>query len=250
MSNANLCDTVYIWLSNDTCAGTPGTDDLQLEEIQRTPTTTTGSESFRVSEMLARNNSSCGATDVERTFRLCATTRLFDSTITTNCRTVAETIGTPAVTVTYDAKPPAAPEAPSVSGLDGALNVRVTAQGDAEFIRVEVRALGTDADGGTAPVGEPITTKEQSTDNTSFRMEGLQNDVEYAVQARAVDLAGNESGLSEAVRGTPIASSGFFDAYVDAGGSEKGGCAAAGGSLAGSVALAVLGLWLSRRKQS
>ncbi|MCP3141294.1 MXAN_2561 family MXYO-CTERM-anchored protein [Pyxidicoccus xibeiensis] len=249
-STGTLCDTLYIWISNDTCTGIPGTDDVLLEELSKTSTTTTGTENIVVSDILTRNGSSCDEEEVQRDFKLCATTRLFDSATTTNCRTTAETIGSPSVTVRFDSKAPTIPGAPSVTGLDKALSVTVTPPGDTTTMVVEVRALGTGADGGVEPTGEPVSRKEQSTDNTTFRMENLQNGVEYAVQAIAVDQAGNPSKPSDATLGTPVASFGFYEEYLNDGGAESGGCGAAGGGLAAG-ALAAFGFWLSsRRKQS
>jgi hypothetical protein len=257
-SNAALCDTLYIWISNGDCTGTPGADDVLLEEVSRTSTTTTGTENLTASSILTLNGSGCDAADVERSFKLCATTRLVDTgNINGNCRSTAESVASNNVTVRYDAKAPAVPGAPEVTGLDKALSVRVSPPADAATLRVQVQALtaggadgGVDPDGGVGTVGDPILSDEQSTDNPVFRVEGLQNGVVYTVRAQAIDRAGNASAFSEVAQGTPVASRGFFGAYVDAGGEEMGGCGAAGGSLAGGVALAVLGLWLSRRKQS
>ena len=94
------------------------------------------------------------------------------------------------------------------------------------------------------------TIGDSATDNLTFRMDGLENGVEYAVRAYAIDAAENQSDPSEPTNGRPVASRGFFEAYKDALGAETGGCGAAGGGIAGSAVLAVLGFWLSRRKQS
>lgn len=252
-----FCDSVFLWVSgtDESCSGEPGSDDLELATLSATDTTTTGTETFSASQVLARASATCESQTTERRFRLCATTKRANTT-TTGCESTASSVGTPAVTFILDPVPPQVPSAPTAVGLDEALSVRVTPPSDATTMRVQVQALsagtdaGTDADGGAGTVGDPILSEEQATDNPVFRVENLQNGVTYEVRALAFDRAGNRSGLSDAVQGTPIASSGFFGAYVNAGGDETGGCGAAGGSIAGGAALAILGMWLSRRKQS
>jgi MYXO-CTERM domain-containing protein len=75
-------------------------------------------------------------------------------------------------------------------------------------------------------------------------VEGLTNDVEYAVTLFAQDAAGNQSPNSNILHGTPVQSFGFFAKYEDSGGHTTG-CAAAP---AGALPLLGLG-WLSRRRR-
>jgi uncharacterized protein (TIGR03382 family) len=76
----------------------------------------------------------------------------------------------------------------------------------------------------------------------------LENGVEYKLTATALDAVNNESAPSSEQTGTPIFTRGFFDRYVEAGGQETGGCGAAAGGLVGGWGLAVLGFWLSSRR--
>lgn len=257
----NFCDSIFLWVSgtDEACSGEPGADDLLLNTLSATDTSTTGTtKAFSASQVLARSSTTCEAQTTEKRFRICATTKKANSNGTSGCESTATSVGTPVITFILDPEPPQVPSVPTATGLDGALSVRVTPPSDATTMRVQVQALGaggdadagTDPGGGVAPVGDAILSAEQATDNPVFRVEGLQNGVTYEVRALAIDRAGNSSGLSEAAQGTPIASSGFFGAYVGAGGDETGGCGAAGGSIAGGAALAILGMWLSRRKQS
>ncbi|HZI14971.1 MAG TPA: MXAN_2561 family MXYO-CTERM-anchored protein [Myxococcus sp.] len=243
-----LCDKLNIWLSNADCSGEPGADDLLLAEISTTSPTTQGTVTFNAADALTKGGLVCAEQTANKSFKLCATTKRA-STTTTGCDTAIASIGTPTYELRLDPVPPPAPGTPSVTGLDKALSVSVDAPGDADLIQVHVFAQVTGGDGGVEP-GDSIASKEQTADNTDFRVEGLENDVKYYVRARAVDAAGNVGDFSEAVEGTPVGSRGIFDEYVRAGGKETGGCGAGGGGLAGGAVLAALGFWLSRRKQS
>ena len=98
------------------------------------------------------------------------------------------------------------------------------------------------------PVGTTLRFRKAAGEGNVVA-DGLVNGVTYRVQAQIVDEAGNESDLSDAVEGTPVKSNGLGDAYVDAGGEERGGCAATGGGIAGGAVLAMLGIWLSTRRK-
>jgi hypothetical protein len=243
-----LCDKLNIWLSNSDCSGEPGTDDVLLEELSVSSTATQGSETFTAAQALTRGGLVCADQTENKSFKVCATTKRANN-LGTGCESTATSVGTPTIELRLDPVPPPAPGAPTVTGLDKALSVSVEAPDDADLMQVHVFAQATGADGGVEP-GASITSKEQTADNTDFRLEGLENDVEYFVRARAVDAAGNLGEFSEAVEGTPVESRGLFDEYVRAGGKETGGCGAGGGGLAGGAVLAALGFWLSRRKQS
>ena len=85
----------------------------------------------------------------------------------------------------------------------------------------------------------------------TFEITAVQNDTTYFVRAFQTDLGGNESDASAEVQVTPAEIFDFYERYQAAGGSETGGCGAAGGmGLSAGAALAVLGLWLaaSRRR--
>ncbi|QDE67700.1 MULTISPECIES: MXAN_2561 family MXYO-CTERM-anchored protein [Myxococcus] len=247
---AGNCDVLHLWLSNESsCTGAPGAGDLSLEEIAVTDTRLTGTVTFNASEALAADGATCDSQTATKTFRLCATTKRLGNL--GGCDESFVSIGTPSISFIYDPEPPAVPEAPSVTGLDAALSVSVKVPSDAVFMEVQVLQLVPGGDGGVG-AGEVITTKRQVSSNTVFRMaDGIENGIEYAVQAIAIDRAGNQSEPSPTATGTPVASSGFYQGYLDAGGAETGGCAAAGGGITGCAVLASLGIWLSsRRKRS
>ncbi|MBZ4396923.1 MXAN_2561 family MXYO-CTERM-anchored protein [Myxococcus sp. AS-1-15] len=246
----NQCDTLYIWLSPDTCSDTPSSSEVTLEEIERSSSVTTGTVSLNVSEALTKAGQTCEAQTENKSFKLCASVRPFNSTGTT-CEATATSVGTPAITLTLDPKPPAAPILPTVTGLDTALSVDVTAPSDSSQMKVEVVKLVAGEDGGSTTAGDVVRSKEQTSSNTLFRMDNLENGVEYGVRVFALDKAGNQSEPSPLATGTPIASNGFWAAYRGAQGAETGGCGAGGGGLAVGAVVAALGFWtVSRRKQS
>ncbi|WP_193409801.1 MXAN_2561 family MXYO-CTERM-anchored protein [Myxococcus hansupus] len=249
----NLCEPLYLWLSSDgTCNRAPAATDRTLLQIASGDTTTmSGTLSLRASEALAATGQTCESQTTEKSFRLCASTNRFvGDIIGTTCQDSVSSIGTPTIDLVYDPEPPPVPPAPAVTGLDSALSATVTVPTGATLMAVEVLSLVAGEDGGTG-TGEPLVSKEQTAANTTFRLDGLENGVEYAVRAIAIDAAGNRSQPSEVTRGTPIASEGFYGGYVGAGGAETGGCTAAGGGITGCAVLASLGIWLSsRRKRS
>ncbi|MFY1831209.1 MXAN_2561 family MXYO-CTERM-anchored protein [Myxococcus fulvus] len=246
----NLCDTLYIWLSPDTCSDTPSSTEVTLDEIERTETTPSGTVSLNISEALTKAGQTCEAQTENKSFKLCASVRPF-STNATTCEATATSVGSPAVTLTLDPKPPAAPILPTVTGLDTALSVDVTAPSDSSQMRVEVVSLVAGEDGGSTTAGAVVRSKDQTSANTLFRMENLENGVEYGVRVLALDKAGNVSEPSPLATGTPVASNGFWAAYRGAQGAETGGCGAGGGGLAVGAVVAALGFWtVSRRKQS
>lgn len=250
-TTAVLCDTLYLWLSADTCSAEPGASSVTLDEVSKSETQTTGTLDLRMSDALSKAGTTCEAQTENKTFKLCASVRPFNST-QTSCETTATSIGTPSISFILDPKPPNAPELPGVTGVDGALSVSVTVPSDTSLMRVEVVELvAGDGDAGTETAGDVVASKEQTSDNTVFRMEDLENGKLYGVRAFALDKAGNQSVASPLATGTPIPSNGFFAAYHGAGGAETGGCGAGGGGLALGAVVAALGFWMtSRRKLS
>jgi uncharacterized protein (TIGR03382 family) len=119
--------------------------------------------------------------------------------------------------------------------LDRALRVQVSGTSDVNEVRLEVWRDGLN-----------VTSKEQGLG--SIQVEDLENDVVYELRAFSIDVVGNVSETATTAEGTPTKTFGFYEKYRLSGGQETGGCGATGGGLAGSAMLAVLGFWLSSRR--
>jgi len=96
-----------------------------------------------------------------------------------------------------------------------------------------------------------------ASDQTSYRLRNLENDVEYTLVMVAVDNDGNLSTASDAVTGTPVMTVDFYNEYVNEGGQVVGGyCAiAAGTTRPGALALSMFGIalawtWVRRKRRS
>lgn len=246
VSGVTPCEAMELWVtqSNSCSDDGPGTADLVLDSVPRDQIVTRGTTERQISVnglplFTAADGGACGSGEVEKEMRVCGLFRVADAVGSCNTEIKVST----APRLRFDTKPPPKPTITSVVGRDSALSVEVDAE-DNSTIRVVARR--TDADGGTTDVASDDTTATEGT----ATLEGLVNGVTYNVVAVATDQADNPSLESDPVTGTPVASSGFFDEYVDAGGKETGGCGAAGGGIAGGAVLAALGFWLSRRKQS
>jgi hypothetical protein len=60
-------------------------------------------------------------------------------------------------------------------------------------------------------------------DQTSYRLKGLENDVEYTLVMVAVDNNGNLSAPTDPITGTPVLTVDFYNEYVNEGGQPAGG---------------------------
>ncbi|GMT96406.1 hypothetical protein KH5H1_05250 [Corallococcus caeni] len=277
-------ESLYLYVTTASCGTRPLAGDLTLATYGPSDTTASGTLSFSVEEVLAARNSSadagsamtCANVTTEMTFNLCAAARRTDST-GFNCQTTYSSVGTPAYVVKYDPAPPATPTIAKVIARDSALSVQVDGAETDSTIVVEAAAVatsdaGTDGDAGTEDAGTdadagtdggqglvgalavegttgPVTRVTKAAGEGNVVISGLTNGVTYRIQASIIDKAGNESTQSAPAEGTPVKSSGLFDAYKDAGGEESGGCAATGGGIAGGAVLAALGIWLSSRRK-
>lgn len=239
---STLCGDLEFWfVSGSSCPETRASDTPLFTRVTQSTlaSTRSGSFTFQVQDLPAfkgTNAVTCPAADREDEYRLCASLKLgtgfVDPCSTTSTQKAND------FEVFYDARPPEPPSIGNVAPLDKALSVRVDAPDDASRVKLLVeRADGTGS-----------RTLNQSVEQPLFRVENLENGVTYRLTATAVDAADNESAPSEAKEGTPILTRGFFDRYVEAGGQEDGGCGAAAGGLAGGWVLAVLGFWLSSRR--
>ncbi|RYZ39393.1 MAG: hypothetical protein EOO71_20255 [Myxococcaceae bacterium] len=284
---ANLCSggTVYFYVTTGSCGSQPAVTDLQLDTATNS-TTATGVLNFSVANVLAKlaTPTTCDSQTTEVTLKLCASAPTADP-YTQACSSTYTNVGGPAFQVNYDPQPPDAPSIGKVIARDSALSIQVDNVEDDSNVIVELNAIlragtdagtdadagtaedagtedaGTDADAGTEDAGTAdagVTPEESEGPTLRFNKAagegnvvatGLINGVTYRVRAKLEDEAGNVSGLSAAVEGTPVKSNGLFDAYKDANGQEQGGCASTGGGLAGGAVLAALGIWLSSRRK-
>jgi hypothetical protein len=241
-TSSTICSDLEFWfVSGTSCPETRASDTPQLRLVTQSTLATTRESNFTfevqdLTTFKGANAVTCPAADREDEHRLCASLKLgtgFGDPCSTTSTQKANDFK-----VFYDAKPPEPPSIDNVAALDKALSVRVSAPDDTSEVRLLVeRADGTGS-----------RTLKQSVDQPLFSVENLENGVTYRLTATAVDAADNESAASEAKEGTPIPTRGFFDRYVEAGGQEAGGCGAAAGSLTGGWVLAVLGFWLSSRR--
>ena len=70
-----------------------------------------------------------------------------------------------------------------------------------------------------------------ASDQTSYRLKNLENDVEYTLVMVAVDNDGNLSTPTDAIAGTPVPTVDFYNEYVNEGGQAVGGyCAVVRGA--------------------
>ena len=248
------CTELSLWITTDTdcretiSAQTAGSSRA-LTSIPQTSITTAGgtatTATFAVSNLPIFSTTAptdggtaraCGDPGVESTMLLCASTRTYDAL--GSCSSTVVKAATP-LEISYDTKSPDAPSISGVASLDKALRVTVDAPEDAAQVRVVATLEGVE-----------VSKKQQGVDVGAVRVENLQNDVTYQIEAYAIDAAGNQSPASAAGEGTPTRTLGFYERYREAGGEETG-CGATGGGFAGGGMLAALGFWLfSRRNRS
>jgi uncharacterized protein (TIGR03382 family) len=241
-----VCDGLSLWLTRDSdCKDSPTAQTTQatLTTIPQETIRASGGQgtsTFQASQLpfeAGDGGVACGVQGVEETFRLCGATKGADAFGTCLSPT---TLKASPLKVLYDTLPPPAPSIGEVLSLDEALRVTVDVPTGAVRVRLVVLRDGTQ-----------VASLEQTKEQGDFRVEDLQNNVEYALQAYAIDEAGNVSEEFDEAVGTPIKTLGFYEKYLEAGGKETGGCGATGGGVAGGAMLAVLGFWLSsRRKRS
>lgn len=248
------CTELSLWITTDTdCKETASAQTAgsvrSLTSIPLTGITSAGgnatSASFPVSNLPIFSTTTptdggaaaaCGDPGVESTMLLCASTRSYDAL--GSCSSTVVKAGKP-LKITYDTKSPNAPSISQVASLDRALRVTVDAPDDAVQVRVVARLEGAE-----------VSSEQQGVDRGAVRVERLQNEVTYQLEAYAIDAAGNQSPASVIGEGTPTRTFGFYERYREAGGEETG-CGATGGGFAGGGMLAALGFWLfSRRNRS
>lgn len=79
-----------------------------------------------------------------------------------------------------------------------------------------------------------------ASDQTSYRLKGLENDVAYTVLLVAVDNDGNLGTPTDAATGTPVLTVDFYNEYVNEGGQPVGGYCNIAGRSTGHLSLSLL----------
>jgi hypothetical protein len=246
--NGIACEPLRLWVTAaSSCKDDPVAGDYELDAVPASNVAAPGTltRTIDVDKLPVftgggdAGTTACADAKVEQTMRVCGVTAVTNGA---TCGLDVQ-VGT-APQIRFDTKPPPKPVISEVIARDSALGVTLTAEADSTVV---VTATSMPADGG---VGVEAARKEVSASTGTAELTGLENGVKYQVIATARDQAGNPGPPSDPSEGTPVKSNGFYEAYVDAGGQETGGCGAAGGGIAGGAVMAALGFWLSRRKQS
>lgn len=241
-----VCATMPLWVTpTSSCGDAPGTGDFQFAEVTISELQTgQGNETLALADLPGLSDGAggtgCGVA-ASQDFKVCGASSTAGG-FPASCA-VPTTIktGSPP-TLTYDGLPPPAPTLTGVIPLDSALKVTVSPGSGTANIDVQVKLE-------TAPDSDFHRGVLFSVDQgNSGRVDGLTNGVTYAVRALGIDAAGNVSGPSEVLTGTPVPTEGFWGAYRRLNGADQGGCSVAGG-LAGPAVAAALGVFLTRRRR-
>lgn len=239
----NVCDALSLWISapNKDCGDSAGVGDVGLTSVPRDTLNAQPQGTFQFNLNKAPfattdGGGSCSSLQEEVTFRLCGSTKAYASLYDTSTCASSVTKAT-GMELLFDGKPPDAPNIESASGLDEAVTAHISEPTGATRLQLVV-----------SRDGEVVKTAEKIVGQGDIKVEGLVNEVTYQLVAYAFDDAGNQSAASAQAEATPIKTNGFLEEYIGAGGKETGGCGAAGGGVAGGAVLAVLGFWLSSRR--
>jgi hypothetical protein len=229
------CSDLRIWLTNGSCGDAPTGADNELTSVTSIQVFSLRTGQIPVSftdlpfPSGVDGGAACGAGNVTVNFKLCAAISLQSgvSCIVSHATPLA---------IDYDTQPPSTPAIETLTVKDAALSAKVSFSSDSYFVYLQAKG-GADTDFGH---DKQIIVADTSTGT----IDGLANGTTYDVRAYAVDQAGNQSGYSDIVSGTPLHSSGFWEAYRRAGGQDQG-CAAVS---APPLLLAAL-VWLARRRK-
>lgn len=233
---ASACDELQIWATTAACGDRAGTGDTTIAEYTQAElfSVNQATESVLVRELPNFTAERvCPAADKEDTVRICATVKTQNAL--GQCDQFVRELSEPEII--YDPVPPAVPTIAEITPLDGALSVQVELPEDAPSFVLEYSTSGSG-----------FTQRGPFSSNPA-RLDGLENNTEYIVRAKAVDEAGNVSTESAELRGTPVLTEGFFGRYREAGGLENGGCSTAGGGLSLLGAAMALAAGALRRRR-
>lgn len=244
-----FCSPLVLWTTATDCGDSPVTtagdqrlDDVQTLDLQ---TKQTGTFTVKVSTLPGfntttadggTNTDTCGTTGITKTHHVCGSFGVQTAGLPTCTKTSAANLS-----LIYDTKPPAVPTDLVATAEDSAALVQFSVDGDAVTVRAEVLAPG---ETNFAGAEEATATSKQ------VRVKNLTNGQVWTIRLRAVDSAGNVSEPSAAVEVTPVATIGFFGVYRQAGGTDQGGCSAAGAALVPFAALALARAFARRSRRS
>lgn len=215
-----------LWSTAGTCQDQPGTGDTVYPDVPFLTFTTLrqGTFTVEIAELPGFKSITptdggtqltCGDPGFEKEHTVCAR---YEYTL---CGVATPSALKASLMLVYDTEPPAAPKITDSSPLDKGVRVNFTVGSDVTAVLLEVKSP-TDVD--FREIAETASA------NTSVMGTGLQNNVEYQVQLRAKDAAGNVSIPSQPpVLITPMLTYGFWGKYRDAGGTDPGGCSTGAG---------------------
>jgi hypothetical protein len=248
LSTAVQCGSgIQIWLTNSSSCGTsPGTSstdggsDLVLDT--QPLTTTSGSESFTLSQMPGLANLNCASAVIDVTNAVCASAQ-YRPTSVTDCTT--SQAGT--LNVRYDTQPPVPPSL-SLLPQDGRIIVNFSPNGSNTNDILNYQAEYAVQPSDQSPP-QYIATGQVSASSARIQINGLVNGTTYLIRGYALDEVDNRSSPSDPLTGTPEATDGFWARYKEAGGDDPGGCSMTGIGLPSAVfGLAVLAALVRRRR--
>jgi len=232
------CGDLAVWTTSGECGDTPASGDHSLDSVTAAivMSVRTGTIQVPLEQLPGFTGADaglCGAADTQLSMKLCAAIPLQSGlTCFSNHASPLE--------LDYDTQPPPAPAIDSVVAQDGALQVSVSASTDTFEVDLQAQGAQETAFGH----GVQVLTADTSTGT----IRGLTNGEAYEVRAYAVDAAGNASGYSDPMSGTPLHSTGFWEAYRRAGGEAQGCTSFPSGQLAWLALLARLAGRSRRRR--
>ncbi len=237
-STGAMCTVLSLWATEGECGDAPATGDVRYDDVPQLTVQTAGQGTWpvKIAELPAFRQGSatpCGTDGLAKTHRLCGAVSMTTYDCNSGTRNV---LRASPLKLTHDTKPPAVPVITAVEAQDGAAGVTFTVDTDAETVVVEAKGP-TDAD--------YVTRGDAAASAGTVRATKLVNGNTYDVRLKAVDGAGNVSEPTEPWAVTPIRTVGFWGVYRQKGGSDPGGCAAAGGGPA-----ALWALWLLSRRRT
>ncbi len=231
-------NNMKVWSTQGECGTAPVTGDVNYDDIPglTLQTLKTGSFTVKIADLPGfagaadAGTGTCGTAGLSRTHRVCGSIEY--ATFTgVGCGTAQHASANP-LKLVYDTQPPTAPVITSYAAQDQAVKLDFTVDSDTSVVTVEAKGMD-DLD--------YRQLAETASSNATIQGKGLQNNSTYDVRLRAKDAAGNVSDPSASISVTPIKTLGFYGAFNQAGGSDKG-CSTGLGLIP-----ALVGLWALRR---